>query len=334
MPITEALLRFLRWVRAGVSALVLALAPAAASAEPALQDRQSVPGSIISLTPPPDFTPAGSFSGFQTAYGASILVNELPIEAEPELYARLGDLDGANEALGPQGVQLERAVDLPEADELASLKPIVYAGRQRVQSLVFEKWVGLYVGEKVAMVTYQAPVDAGPSEAVMRSVFASVRLSAPLSLEEQLAALPYAVGDPGALALERVLLNGASLYRLGEIGPETRPAILIIAPAIGQPPLPPGQRAVTSEALIRSTPSWTDISTDPQVETAVSGAPTILITGAAVDEEEGYPLRFKQWMLFEAGASSYLRIVASAPDERWAEAEPAFDALVDSLELR
>ncbi|MEL6978840.1 MAG: hypothetical protein AAGM38_09200 [Pseudomonadota bacterium] len=326
-------LRLWRRLRAALTAALVALAPGWALAEPTLLERQTVPGSVISLTPPPDFTPATSFSGFEAPYGASILVNELPAEAESELYAGFADLGAASAAVAVQGVTLERAVALPEDGALASLKPLVYQGKQQVQSLVFDKWIALYVGAKVAIITYQAPVDAGPSEETLRAVFASVRLAAPLSVEEQLAALPYAVGDVGALTLDRVMLNGASLYTLGALTPGEPLPIAIIAPAIGQASIPEGQRVNTSGALIRSVAGWSDITTDPITTIELKGAPATIVTGSA-SGPDGAPLRFKQWMLFEAGANAYLRIVASAPADQWDAAAPSFETLVEGLRVK
>ncbi|HEX7242377.1 MAG TPA: hypothetical protein VF263_18965 [Longimicrobiaceae bacterium] len=100
--------------------------------------RTRVPGTLVSIEPPPGFTPAQQFAGFQKpAAGASIMVTTVPV---PVRFLRQGM---TAEELATQGVELVSSepvgVDTGEA--------VLLHGRQRVAGRPFLKWM-LVLGDQ------------------------------------------------------------------------------------------------------------------------------------------------------------------------------------------
>ncbi|MEM9724778.1 MAG: hypothetical protein AAF909_04860 [Pseudomonadota bacterium] len=299
----------------------------------------AIPGTIVALAPPPGFELSDAFSGFESPDGASILVNELPIAAAVELDAVFADLESAATAFAPRGVTLDRAITLegPGADDLdlAASDPKIYAGTQTLELGSFQKWIGVYKGASLVLVTFQAPSETPVDEAALSKAFASVRLRAALSEEEQTAALPYELSDTGDLRRVAIMPNGASIYTIGplDVDPSALQPILIVAPSLGQPPILPEDREQLSRQMLDDFPNFDIAEIETAEEREVDGAPGFFIQALGRDTDRDQEMRVLQLTRFGA-EGGYLRLVAQAPTESWAEAEPSFTALLGGLTMK
>ncbi|WP_285311642.1 hypothetical protein [Stenotrophomonas maltophilia] len=95
------------------AALLLLQALLLAGCSQASQPSMAVPGSVVSLSPPPGFAPAPNFSGFVSDDGrASILVAELPSEASSTVSGLFVDEPAARRRFASQGVQVDHLESL------------------------------------------------------------------------------------------------------------------------------------------------------------------------------------------------------------------------------
>ena len=147
------------------------------------------PGSRIGLVPPKEMTPSKRFTGFEDARrGNALTFLEMPPEAFKELASGF-----KSENMKGQGFDVKTREDLKIHDRNA----VLISGLQSVPGGAVRKWL-LAVEDPglTAFVVGQAMVDPTslPDEE-MRAALVTVDLRPPLTIEEQLAALPYHVPE-------------------------------------------------------------------------------------------------------------------------------------------
>ncbi|MDJ1159492.1 hypothetical protein QNA08_14740 [Chelatococcus sp. SYSU_G07232] len=191
--------------RFSASALGLLLLAGGALADPVFPT-----GLGIGLTPPEGMTASAKFSGFEDEKtGAAILIVEMPPEAYAQIEKGLSD-----DALGKQGVSVAKRENFPVKDG----KGFLVSGMQRTGALTLQKW--MLVGalpKTTVLVTVQVPSSASGaySDAVVRRALESVTYRSAGSLEEQMAALPFTLGDRAGFRVLRVLAGNSLLMTDG-----------------------------------------------------------------------------------------------------------------------
>lgn len=295
---------------------------------PAIGAAEQAPGSIVAMTPPPGFVPARRFSGFQNPdIGGTILIAEMGLEAKGDMVGIFTSLETAKTPFARQGVELEERVEI----DGASAPAFVYRGVQSANGVVYEKWVGLFIGDKVAIVSFQAPRGRAPSRAVIAQSFASVELGAPASLEQRIALLPYRFTDLGEFRIARILARTTAWLTIGprDTDPDNDQPSMVIALSFAPIELPANLRAHGRIALSRIA-TLTDLKFLKGRETTVAGAPGYRLDASAIDISTGRPMRVAQWMRYD---DDYVRIVAFAPAETWRASEPKFEAIVKNFRI-
>lgn len=312
-----------RWTQRAVAAGLLALVCLPAAAEP-----QRVPGTTVTMEPPLGFTSSNRFSGFQSARtGATILVAEMGLEGKGDIVGIFSSLDTVKPPFARQGVMLEEAVPIQRKGAPAFL----YRGTQTAGGVAYEKWVGLFIGDRLAVVSFQAPRVHAPSRAAIEAAYASISLGTPASLAERVALLPFRFEDLGEFRIARVIARTTAWLTIGpkDTDPDNDQPSMIVAVAFTAIK-PPADHKAHGEIALSKLQTVKDLEFLDGEKMQVAGRPGYRLNAKAVDISTGRNMRITQWIRY---AEDYMRILAFAPEEDWAKHEKKFEALVSNLRM-
>lgn len=289
------------------------------------------PGSRIGLVPPATMKLAPGLSGFQDpTTGAAIMTVEMPAEAYPSLVAGFTD-----DALKVQGFTAR----FRETVRIGSSDALVISGDQHEGSRTIPKTVLLAAEPTMtALVIAQLPAELSPQagaalEQQVRAALRTVALRPALTMDEQLAVLPFLIGDFAGFRPLRVMAGNSIMLTDGPSDSvrDAEQPVLIIANSFSPPP-PPDQR----DAFARSVLVTNTFIKDAVIERAQlfrqSGAEWHEIVAKAVDGSSGRPVIVTQTIRFSP--DSYLRMVGVARVEQRDDMLPRFRRIVDSLSVK
>jgi hypothetical protein len=194
------------------------------------QEAQAVPGTIVTMTPPEGFVVASDFAGFASVEKqGSFLVAEFPPEAAAQLGGLFLDQEAATAQFATKGITIQSKEEFDNADGEAI--PLL-RGTQEANGVTLDKWMALYAGPKIVMITFQIPQDKALDEDVMKAAFGSVKLGGIEGAEgdPRLAELPYSLGVVEPFRLASVTNGTGALLTVGEkdVDPEaTQPQIIV-----------------------------------------------------------------------------------------------------------
>ena len=325
----------LRLVSRGLAAALLAAAllagavsvsPAPARAEEAVFP----PSSRFGFKPPSDMTISKRFTGFERIGGGAMLsVVELPAGAYPELKQSFTD-----ENLKTQGlvVQSREPVTLDGGAE-----GVLFTGEQTAadgQGMpAARKWL-LIVGAKevTGIIIAQAAVEAETDE-TMRGMLTGVRIRGALSLDDQIAALPFRIGDLAGFRPVRALAGNSVLLTLGPRDQVTNleQPILVIAQAVQQP-TPQEQRDGFARASLYANQTMKEFIIERSQSYRQNGIDWHEIVARAVDIPSGQPVVVSQTIRFNP--DGYIRAVGVTRADQRETMLPLFRQVVDSLQPR
>src|SRR5947209_15761397 len=217
---------------AGAFALVL-LAGAAHAAEPVFP-----PGSRVGLVPPPGMMPSQGIQGFEDPRTrAAIFVTEMSLQSFAEVEKEFSAAE-----MKASGMEEERREDV----RLKDGSGFIVVVRQQGAGAPLRKW-GLVarLDDLTAVVLVLVPESAKDaySDAVLREALATVTVRPKVVPEQQLALLPYRVGELGGFRLVRARPDGIALLTYGPneaATAEEQPFFLIATPKV--PPPRPAER--------------------------------------------------------------------------------------------
>jgi len=177
-------------------AFVLAfLAPVARAAGPIFPA-----GVNVGIEPPGSMHESKNFPGFQDeSAGAAILMTEVPVDAYDKIIAGLKP-----EELDKQGLRGAKREDWPVKDG----KGVLVSATQQAGGITLHKWLVVTAAPKTAaVITVQVPEMAMDAygEEVIRNALKSITFREPLPLDQQIAALPFSLGDRAGFRVVRVL---------------------------------------------------------------------------------------------------------------------------------
>ncbi|MNV27072.1 hypothetical protein D3C71_1182090 [compost metagenome] len=282
----------------------------------------AVPGSVVSLVPPPGFTPAPNFSGFVSEDGrASILVAELPAEASSAVSRLFVDEPAARSRFASQGVQVNRLESLTIEGRTV---PVVI-GSQDAHGYTFGKWVALFSGSPTVMITIQAPRDHGLTHRQAMRALASVALGTRATLEQKVAALPFRVRPEPPFRLVDTLSSSTMLLTAGELetDPDGRQPMVIVASQLSLP-FDSDDLAEVSEQLIAGTIRIQGGSIVSRVNVPFAGTAGYRVDGVTRDGRH-----YRHYLALWPG-NRFVRLVAILPADSPREVHGAVDAMAAS----
>jgi hypothetical protein len=308
-----------------VRAIGLGLVALLATVAPTLAQPTYPAGSRIGLTPPKDMTASKRFSGFENAAkAASISMMEMPAEAYSQLAGGL-----TKEALARQGVTASGRQELT----LGGKPAILVSGDQTVGGARLRKWVlALSDPGTTVFIVAQCRFEGGYSDEEMQATLKSVALRAPLSLDEQLAALPFKLGTTAGLRPVRSVAGNALFLTEGplDVVKEAEQPVLVVASSFTPSPPPGEARERFARAALASGQSVRDIAIERSGPYRLKGQDWHEIVATGTEAASGQPVVVLQTIRF--GQNRYLRMVGLTRKDARDRDLPRFRAVIDAVE--
>jgi hypothetical protein len=285
-------------------------------------------GSQVGLVPPPGMEVSTNFYGFEDRTNeVALVIATFPAEAYAELEKTI-----TAEALRKQNFTLEAR----EPAALPDSKGFLVVGRQEIEKTRVRKWM-LFAALPglTALVTVQVP-DAAKAlypDAKIREALRTVAVRAVVPVEEQLALLPFKVGDVAGFGVAGVMPGRAVMLsdaKPNSPQPGAEPHILITLGAGG--PTQAGERDQFARDVFLAVPNLKGARITASEPLRFAGQQGHQIFASAQEPASGAELSVVQWLRF--GGSGFMQLLGIARADLWREAYPRFRAVRDGIDPR
>jgi hypothetical protein len=305
-----------------VAATLAAAAPGANAADVVY------PGSSrIGIVPPEGMQPAKRFSGFDEAGTTNVvLLSELPKDAYQDLSKTL-----ATEVLERSGLKL---VHKGKLKEVRSDNVYVVAEEKTPEATV-RRYMLLTRGDDLTgLITVQAPQGQKTTlpEATIRKVLASYTVRPPLSVDQQLASLPFKIADLQGFRFVRSFAGNAALLTEGPkdtVRSVEQPTV-VVASAFS--PIQASERESFGKRALTSLPQLRDIRVEADDLTGSGDEQVSTVVATARSAEDGNLMIVFQSVHFSK--DGYLRVVAMGKAVERDALLPRFQKLRDGIGRR
>jgi hypothetical protein len=175
--------------------------------------------------------------------------------------------------------------------------------------------------------------EDGYSEAQMRNALKSVSLRGPVSLDEQISALPFRVGDKAGFRPVRVLSGSSVLFTEGPLDTikAVEQPIVILAVSLNPSPPPGERREQFARAALSSNEVLKEISIERSESFRFKGQDWHEIVAKAKDAASGEPIIVMQTIRFEP--DRYVRMVGLTRVEKRDQILPRFRTVIDNVDM-
>jgi hypothetical protein len=304
--------RFLRRLAAGALAAAALSLIASAGAQ---QERLTIRGTSVTLTPPPGFTPSRTERGIEnTATGAIITISEAGAEAYAGLAERFKSAKSLTDGYASQNVTIRsvRSIDgkIPFA-----------VGRQTKGARDLTRYLALLKGDKTVLVSFTIP-DRSFTEADAEAVLRSIELTPEPTLEERLAGLPFIFSAVAPYAVKDVVNRQA--VNLEVAGDRTQPTITI---GYGRSQALMGEEARVAVELVKNTGGYREAQITSQEPALFAGGNGYRVTAVAEDRTAVQYLRI-------VSGGGYIRFFARGTTSAMQNADAVIAEIASSVEPR
>jgi hypothetical protein len=219
---------------------------------------------------------------------------------------------------------------------LPSGKALLVVARQDADAGRIVKWLMIApLPNLTALVSLEFPDQAAStySDQDIRKSFASLAARPVIPKEEQLALVPFKLGDDGGLRLVRVVPGVAVQLTDGpsDAIDGADQAQLVVSVASGGPQQS-SDRDHFARMAFAGLPPFKNIRLLSSESMRIGGMPGHELRAEAKDPKTGVDVDIVQWLRFGTGA--YMRIVGFGPRQNWAQTFHRFRAVRDGLEPR
>ena len=306
--------------------LIFTVALLASAIGPALAaDPVFPPGIRIGITPLVGLNRAKAFVGFETEdKGVKVLLTELPADAYNEVMNAF-----KNNPAGAGGVK-------PESIETAAglAYYTIEAGKDGATNVRRYSMI-LPGGTFSGYIAVQVPENASKiyTDDAVRQMFASATVRKEVPVEEQLAQMPFKIGELSGFKNVRTLaVGGAIVLADGDEAKGFEAAPFMVVGIVGSVPTQPEDRGRFAQQAATTIPGVREARITMSEPQRIDGMPGYETRIDAVSGKDNTPVTVVQWLRF--GGQSSLRIIGSAPREEWAKAFPRFRAVRDGIQPR
>ena len=279
-------------------------------------------GGAVGIAPPSEMTPSHAFAGFEHKdSGSSIVISELPAEAYQQLVESF-----TPDALKARGVDAAGpAEDLALA---AGAKAKLIRGSQEQNGVAIRRWIVIASNDAVtAVVTVQSPRTAALAEADVEAALKTVAFRAPQAIGDQIAALPFAIGDMAGFRAVRVI-GGSGVYLTDgpkDVIDDGSQPFVVVAASLGKMPPPDARDAFAKKAFEQ----LNGVSGLETTSATLDGGSLSRIEGRGTDPKSALPMYVTQTIRFED--ERYVRVVALARETEKDKFAERFDTLAKSV---
>ena len=283
------------------------------------------PGARIGMTPLVGLVPAKAFTGFESEdQSVKVLIAELPAGA----YGEVMNAFKTNPAIVTNAK--------PESLETGAGTAYYTAETAKTASGTFRHYSMILQGGTFSgYVEVQVPENATRiySDDAVRQMFVSAVIRKEVPIPEQLALMPFKVGDLGDFKNVRALgATGALLLADGEETTGFEAAPFMVIGLMTSAPAQPDDRARFAEQAARAIPGMHSGHITMSEPVRIDGMAGYETRIDATSGRDDTPVTLVQWLRF--GGQGSLRIIGSAPRDQWEKAFPRFRAVRDGVEPR
>jgi hypothetical protein len=283
------------------------------------------PGIRVGITPLVGLSRAKTFVGFETEdQGVKVLVAELPADA----YKEVMNAFKANPA-GAGGVK-------PESIETAAGLAYYTIETGKDGATTVRRYSMILPGGTFSgYIAVQVPENASKiyTDDAVRQMFASAVIRKQVPVEEQLAQMPFKLGELSGFKNVRTLAVGAAIVLAD--GDETKgfeADPFMVVGIVGAAPNQPEDRGRFAQQAATTIPGIRNARITMSEPLRIDGTPGYETRIDAVSGKDNTPVTVVQWLRF--GGTNSLRIIGSSPREEWTKAFPRFRAVRDGIEPR
>jgi hypothetical protein len=278
--------------------------------------------SRFGFQPPADMVSSKRFSGFERIEGgATVSVVELPPNAFAELEQNFTDAN-----LKQQGFVVSNRQAIKVAGDVDA---VLFTGEQPAADPSagpsIKKWMLLVGDPTVTGIIIAQTTPEAETDETMVNMLTSVHIRPELTLEQQVAALPFRIGDPAGFRPVRVLAGNSVLLTEG---PKEQP-ILVLAQAV-QPPPQAEQREAFARTALASNQTMKDFIVERSQSYRQNGVDWHEIVARATDTPSGTPVVVAQTIRF--APDGYLRAVGVVRADQREGVLARFREVVDSVQ--
>ena len=304
--------RFLsRLAAAAWAAAALVVAPAGAQ-----QERLTIRGTSVMLTPPPGFTASRTERGIEnTATGTTITISEAAAEAYAGLAERFKSPKSMTEGYANQNITIRsvRTID--------GKIPFAIGRQTKSSGKDITRYLALLKGDKTVLVSFTIP-DRSFSEADAEALLRSIELKPEPTLEERLAGLPFVFSAVAPYAVKDVINRQA--VNLEVAGDRAQPTITI---GYGRSQALMGEEARVAVDLIKGTGGFREAQITSQEPAMFAGGNGYRVTAVIEDRVAVQYLRI-------VSGGGYIRLFARGTTSAMQNAEAVIAQIAGSVEPR
>jgi hypothetical protein len=302
-----------------LSAVLAAAALAIVSFAAGSQEAVAIPGTLVTLTPPPGFKVAGR--GLDNGAGSTITISERSAEGYAELAATFSSAKNLSAAYAAQGVTIRavRQISVPAGQALFAAGTQSFRGRNTI------RYFALLKGDKTVLITFNL-ADRSFAEADAETLLRSVSLGSAPTVDEQLARLAFTFEVIEPFHVANVIDRNTVTLEMGDDDrpASSRPAVVI---GRGQSQAVMGDEARVAVELLKNTAGFREATVTSERPVTFGGGAGYAITAVVAERTVVQYLR-----IVPGGA--YLRLLARGPTAAMQEAEAPIAAIADSVEPR
>jgi hypothetical protein len=172
----------------------------------------------------------------------------------------------------------------------------------------------------------------GYSDTQMQNALKSIALRGPVSIEEQISALPFRLGDKAGFRPVRVMAGNSVLFTDGpqDTIKAVEQPMFILAATINVPIPPTERRSQFAHAALNSNQILKDIKIERSESFRFKGQDWHEIVAKAVEAESGQPIIVMQTIRFEP--DRYVRMVGLTRVEQRDQNLPRFRTVIDGVD--
>jgi hypothetical protein len=313
-------------IRSTFARLVFAVALLISGLSPGLAaDPVFPPGIRVGLTPLVGLSRAKTFVGFETEdQGVKVLVAELPAEAYNEVMNAFKTNPAGAGGVKPESIETAAGLAYYTIETGKDGTTTVRRYSMILPGGAFSGYIAVQVPENAAKIY---------TDDAVRKMFASAVIRKQVPVEEQLAQMPFRIGELSGFKNVRTFAVGSAIILAdGDEEKGFEPAPFMMIGLVGSVPSQPDDRGRFAQQAAGTIPGLREGKITMSEPVRIDGTPGYETRIDAVSGKDNTPVTVVQWLRF--GGSTTLRMIGSAPREEWAKAFPRFRAVRDGIAPR
>jgi hypothetical protein len=306
-----------------LSAVALFVMAIGAAADSALATEPVFPPAArLGMVPLVGLAPAKAFVGFETEdHSVRVLVGELPAEAYGEVVGAFKANPAGTNGVKPGSIETSAGLAYYTMESAKDGAANVRRYSVIVQGSTFSGYIAVQVPENASKIY---------TDEAVKQMFASIVIRQQVPAAEQLAQMPFQIGELSAFKNVRTLSPGSVIILADGDETAIEAAPFMVIGLVGGVPQQPEERNRFAQQVATTIPGVREVRTTASEPMRINGMPGYETRIDAVSGKDNIPVTVVQWLRF--GGASAMRIIASSPRDEWPKAFPRFRAVRDGIQ--